>query len=300
MVAGGPTVRRAARRSARRAVVRAGEAGAMVRLVGVDGCRAGWVVAASDEALVDPSFSIARSVRELLDALAGISALVVVDIPIGLPSGGPRDAGIRRVDGLARAFVGGRRGTSVFSAPCRPTLTAATFRDACDAEIAARGRGKGLSQQAYRIMPKIREVDEAIDPSHHEPVTDGPRVRVREAHPEVTFAALAGVGQPGYGLVHSKRGCARCRGAECPGEADRLALLRRHVTGFDPYAVRERLLREHPRAPGRTGAVVGRDDIIDAVACLVTAQRIVNGRALTFPPDEPDLDERGLRMEILA
>jgi predicted RNase H-like nuclease len=46
--------------------------------------------------------------------------------------------------------------------------------------------------------------------------------------------------------------------------------------------------------------VVGRDDIVDAMACLVTAQRIVGGRALTFPSDGPDLDERGLRMEILA
>jgi predicted RNase H-like nuclease len=53
----------------------------------------------------------------------------------------------------------------------------------------------------------------------------------------------------------------------------------------------------------RFSAPVGRDDIVDAAACLVTAQRIAAGSARTFPPDDaggPDWDARGLRMEIVA
>jgi predicted RNase H-like nuclease len=271
-----------------------------VRLIGVDGCRAGWVIAASDETLAAPSFDIKPSFKDLLDALAGIRALIVVDIPIGLPTGAPTDSGTRRVDGVARAFLGGRRGSSVFSAPCRPTLAAGSYRAACEAEVRARGGGKGLSQQAYRIIPKIREVDEVVEARHQWPVTDEAGVWVREAHPEVIFAMLAGGGERGHGLVHSKRRCASCRGMACPGEDDRLALLRPYFPDFDAHSAHQQLLRAYPRRPGASGAVVGRDDAIDAVACLVTAHRILEGRALMLPPDGPELDARGLRMEIVA
>jgi predicted RNase H-like nuclease len=271
-----------------------------MRLIGVDGCRSGWVVAESDQSLSSPEFGIASSFADLLAALRGVRALIAIDIPIGLPSGTPRDTGIRRVDSAARDFLGGRRRASVFSAPCRPTLAAQGYREACDLEARARGRGKGLSQQAYNIIPKIREVDLAITPEHQSELDDTARVWVREAHPEVIFAALAGAGQPGHGLVHSKRNCTACRGRVCPGEADRLALLRNYLPDFDPRAVYERLVKRYPRATGRGGAVVGRDDIVDAAACLVTAYRIANGQAMTLPVGEPQTDERGLRMEIVA
>ena len=109
------------------------------------------------------------------------------------------------------------------------------------------------------------------------PIESGPGVRVREVHPEVAFAVLAGGGQRGHGLVHCE---ARLHGVShrrrvCTGETDRLALLRQYVPDFEPRSVRERLLRAYPRQPGLSGPVVGRDDIVDAVACLVTALRIV-------------------------
>jgi predicted RNase H-like nuclease len=231
--------------------------------------------------------------------------MVAVDIPIGLPSGAPRDTARRRVDGEARAFLGPRRASSVFSAPCRPTLAARSYREACDLEVAARGGGKGLSVEAYNIIPKIRDVDAVIRPSHQAPVGSGgagPGVLVREVHPEVVFAVLAGAGKRGHGLVHAKRGCAACRrdGLACTGEADRLALLRAHLPDFQPREVRERLLSTHPRQAGQSGPIVGRDDIVDAAVCLVAALRIVRGEALTLPAGEPEHDARGLRMEIVA
>jgi predicted RNase H-like nuclease len=277
-----------------------------VKLVGVDGCRAGWVVASCDlaeagqQAPSGPTFSIVRSFGELLDGLAGQPALIAVDMPIGLPSGAPLDNARRRADAEARAFLGRRRAVSVFSAPCRATLAATSYREACELEVRARGGGKGLSQEAYNIIPKIREIDEVIKPAHQDPIDGSTQVWVREVHPEVVFAVLAGAGQSGHGLVHSKRGCKTCRGTVCPGEADRLALLRAFVPDFEPRALRAQLLREYPRQLGRSGPVVGRDDVVDAVACLVATLRIVNGQALTLPVGGPELDARGLRMEIVA
>ncbi len=295
---------------------------APLRLLGVDGCRAGWVVAESDPALSALTFEIVPTFAALLARLGGGPAVVGVDIPIGLPGGlrsGSAGAGRgvalptrRRADGAARTFLGPRRAASVFSAPCRPTLAATSYREACALEAAARGHGVGLSQQAYNIIPKIREVDRAVTPAHQRPVSAvaGGGVWVREAHPEVTFAVLAGLANgtdgAGHGMVHSKRGCASCRPGTCPGEVDRLALLRPWAPAFDPGAVRRVLIERHRAAtPGWSGAVVGRDDIVDAVACLVTARRIADGVARTFPEnippeDGPACDARGLRMEIVA
>ena len=199
----------------------------------------------------------------------------------------------------ARALLGSPRSSSVFPAPCRATLDATSYPHACELERTARGGGKGLSRQAYGILAKIREVDLVVTPAHQEPLDDSARVRVREVHPEVTFARLSAVGR---GLIHPKRACKTCRdsGVVCTGEADRLALLRDYVPDFEPGAVRKRLLRERPRHPGQTGPAVGRDDIVDAVACLVTALRIVTGQAKTLPEGEPERDARGLRMEIVA
>ena len=275
-------------------------------LVGVDGCQAGWVVAASEvvasapPTLAAPTFSIEPTFGATIDALEGTRTLIAIDIPIGLPSGAPRDTGRRRADAETRRFLGAPRSASVFSAPCRPTLAAASYREACDAEIVARGAMRGLSQQAYQIVPKIREVDAVLIPEHQEPLPDGLGVRVREVHPEAVFAALAGGGAPGCGLVHAKRGCAACRGTICPGPSERLALLRPYLPDFDPMAVRYSLLASHRRSASLRGPMVGRDDIVDAVACLVAALRVVTGRALTLPAGEPERDARGLRMEILA
>jgi predicted RNase H-like nuclease len=59
---------------------------------------------------------------------------------------------------------------------------------------------------------------------------------------------------------------------------------------FDPAAVRARM--------GLTR--VARDDVIDAVACLVAARRIALGKAVVLPAGAVVRDARGLRMEIVA
>jgi predicted RNase H-like nuclease len=46
--------------------------------------------------------------------------------------------------------------------------------------------------------------------------------------------------------------------------------------------------------------VAGRDDVVDAAACLVAASRIVRGVSMTLPTGAPECDARGLRMEIVV
>ena len=278
-------------------------------LIGVDGCRAGWVTARcvvpeGASALTEPIFSIERSFRALLEGLQGQRALVAVDIPIGLPHGGAPHGGRRRADRAARELLRSPRSSSVFSAPCRDTLAATSYRHACELERAARGSGKGISRQTYGIISKIREVDDTVTPDHQVPLDDaGAGVWVREVHPEVTFARLS----PGqHGLKHPKRGCTACRNTPCADADERLDLLRRYLPSFDPTRERASLLRAYRDAargmdlPAVKGVPVGRDDVIDAVACLVSALRITKGQATTLPAGPPERDARGLRMEIVA
>lgn len=278
-----------------------------MRLIGVDGCPAGWVAAEcrlTDDTLseaaallLEPRFRIWRTFADLLASLAGERAVIAVDIPIGLPSGRPHDDGGRLADRAARAFLGGHRGSSVFSAPCRPTLDAADYAAAGAAELTARGRK--LSKQAFGILPKIREVDRAVSPGHQLPLAPmGPSdgVIVREVHPEIAFALLSGDGEAGRGLASSKR--------TKEGEAARLALLRPYVPDLEVGRVRAEVIaafREEVQA-GTVARreVVSRDDIVDALVCLVAAQRIAAGHARTLPGGEPQLDARGLRMEVLG
>lgn len=268
-----------------------------VRLLGVDGCPAGWVVAERTVAepaddtvhrapLATPSYWIAPTFADLLARVAGTQALIGVDIPIGLPTGRPDDDGVRAADQAVRTFLGGRRRSSVFSAPCRRTLEAETYFEACAAEQQA--RGVRLSRQAFGILPKIREVDAVISPAYQgQPgETSGPILR--EAHPEAAFAMLSGGGAPGHGLVASKRSAL--------GEAVRLDLLRPYVGVVDVGAVRRTLIS----GDGRHRRIVGRDDIVDALACLVVARRIAIHQAWTFPDGPSQTDARGLRMAILA
>lgn len=127
---------------------------------GVDGCRAGWVVAGPSGVVVAPSF------EEVL-AVAGVDGVVGVDMPIGLP-----EAGQRACDVEARRLVGARR-SSVFPAPTRRALAWTSWAEA-----------RGMSMQAFNLLGKVREVDAVMTAELQE--------RVFEVHPEASFAAMAG------------------------------------------------------------------------------------------------------------
>ena len=167
----------------------------------------------------------------------GEAVAIGVDMPIGL-----RDDGVRLADGAARAFLKGRA-SSVFNAPARAVLKAASYDDA--AVISRRVSGKGLSQQSYAIVAKIREVD----------AFSGNR-RVYEVHPEVSFQLMAG-----SKLAHGKK--------TWGGLQARLSLLRTH-------GVKLR------KSIGDADAVPI-DDVVDAAAAAWSARRIAHGDARPFP-----------------
>jgi predicted RNase H-like nuclease len=98
---------------------------------------------------------------------------------------------------------------------------------------------------------------------------------VREGHPEVTFARLAG-----KLLAHSKK--------TQLGREKRARLLERHGIVLDMNAERRRLGR----------GFVSPDDMVDAGAMLVTAQRLRSGDAAVLGDDS--VDARGLLMQIWA
>jgi predicted RNase H-like nuclease len=145
-----------------------------VRVIGVDGCRGGWLAATVTDDSVTWSWSP-------VDDVAFMSArgdAVAVDIPMGLLSSGRRDC-----DASAKSYLGDRRAT-VFWAPLRCVLTTPTYADAC--RLLRERSLPGMSAQAYGIVRAVRAVDVALEPAMQE--------RVVEAHPECSFAALGGDG----------------------------------------------------------------------------------------------------------
>jgi len=231
-----------------------------VKLYGIDGCKGGWVVAEGAGEGRQPAFRVLErhQLGPLFEQAERGEAIVVIDMPIGLPERGPRPC-----DQAARQQVGPARASSVFPVPCRAAVRAGK-KKASEANF--RKTGRKLSKQSLAILERIKEVDDLMTPDR--------QLRVREGHPEVTFAALNG-----GALDHPKKTEA--------GKQERLCILRRVGIVFDPHDERERLGR----------GVVAVDDIIDAAACLATARRLAAG---TAAPLAPPTDAKGLRMEIVA
>ena len=204
---------------------------------GVDGCPGGWLAIGVDEREVVMSH-LATSFAALMRALER-PRLVLVDMPIGLPSAAVPERGCDRA---ARALLG-RRGASVFPVPSRAALAAEDYATAC--EINAAELGKRLSRQTWNICAKIRELDAFL-------ARGQPRCAIREMHPEVAFAVLNG----GAPIAGSKKRAA--------GRDERLRVLERHLG-----AARDAVTAVRAQYGRRQ---VGDDDILDAlVGAVATA-----------------------------
>jgi predicted RNase H-like nuclease len=145
-------------------------------VLGVDGCKAGWVgVLLGGESA---TAIVGATIGDLVTAarLAHPELAVVgIDIPIGLPDSAPRQA-----DLLARTRLPSGRKSSVFPAPTRVASAATTHPEASAANREA--AGVGLSVQAFGLVPKILEVDAYV--------RSPKSCRIVEVHPEVSFAAM--------------------------------------------------------------------------------------------------------------
>ncbi len=172
-------------------------------MAGLDGCRAGWVLATTPaNAGVVPRVEVRviDGLEVVVDELvSGRLCAAGIDIPIGLPPAGPRSCDVE-----ARRMLGPRRG-SVFPSPARPVLAAADYPEACTLSRVA--SGTAISKQLFNILPKIREVDRVLARAPEL------RARVFEMCPELSFTVLAGTP-----MHHAKR--------SADGRAERLATLR--------------------------------------------------------------------------
>jgi predicted RNase H-like nuclease len=222
-----------------------------VQVLGVDGYQRGWVGVVWDGSV---AAAVAPTIAALVEATRDVD-VVAIDMPIGLPTAGRRQADIE-----ARRFLGVRRST-VFFTPTRAAVELATYAEANAAARAAEG-GMGLARQAYALRAKLLDVDTWVRTAP---------MAVREVHPEVSFAVMAG--DP---LASSK--------ATWRGVHERRALLRREGI-------------ELPDDLGAAG-VAGVDDVLDAAAACWSARRIATGQARSFPDPPEPLD--GLAVAIWA
>lgn len=144
----------------------------IARALGVDACKKGWVGVTTDRCCY-----FAESIGALVDLAQsdGGVDVVAIDIPIGLPTQGAREA-----DKLARRLIG-KRSSSVFTTPVRPAVQATTYAEAN--ELSKLHAGNGISQQAFALGRKILEVDRWAASAN---------ATVIEVHPEVSFRHLAG------------------------------------------------------------------------------------------------------------
>lgn len=227
------------------------------RVAGVDGCRTGWLVVLAE---ASPFRVVSVRVEPRIAPLIGDDAVdvVAVDMPIGLP-----ERSARACDVECRRVLGDRR-SSVFPVPMRATLGAADYSSAL--EVNRERSGVGLSKQAWFLVPKIVELDDALDELDAELVA-----RVHETHPELCFRSIAGAP-----MAHPKRTTA--------GRRERLRALAPHV----PEPVRARRATPTGAAP---------DDVLDALVLAVRAAAWVRGEPVVELGD-PGTDTRGRPMII--
>ncbi|ESY70628.1 DUF429 domain-containing protein [Mesorhizobium sp. M0051] len=263
-------------------------------LVGVDGCKAGWIAVRHDpgSTLRNPrsilrnpgsiaSVAVFASFAALLASLPD-DAVIAVDMPIGLPEFSSK--GGRGPEALVRPLLGARQ-SSVFSIPSRAALYADTSDfTTIEAWYAAHIRAsevakatsdppRGVSIKAFGIFAKIREIDALLI------ARPDLRGRVFESHPEVAFCRLNG--------DQAMRLPKKIKGSINPdGMAERKALLCRH--GYEMGFLDQ---------PPPRGAAA--DDFLDAAAMMLIAGRIADGVARPFP-DPPLIDRVGIPVAIWA
>jgi predicted RNase H-like nuclease len=233
--------------------------------VGVDGCRAGWIAVLLTER---PSHCV-HLFPDILDLWNKCreAALILIDIPIGLPDEDIPNP--RTCDVAARRLLGPARQSSVFPAPSRPAIYAKSYESGSRAN--ERATGKRLSKQAWGIVPKIRQVEELL-------LGDGSaQAKIKEVHPEVCFWSLAG-GKP---MHYSKKSES--------GFVERLQVL----ASVYPNA---RKLVDQALSGFRRRDVV-RDDVLDALAAALTAS--LSRRSLSTIPANPNFDSKGLPMQMV-
>ena len=231
-------------------------------VAGVDGAKGGWVMAVTGTAPGSPvAFSLLSSFADVwAEARRQGMLAVAVDMPIGRPGRHRRLSDIE-----ARELLGPRR-SSLFWTP--PLCVLETNDHAEANSLSKSATGRGLSIQAFHLLPKMREVRAVLTPDD---LAAEARPQAAEVHPETSFAVLAG--QP---MEASKR--------QPAGQAERLAALTPEFDNIDS-------------APAPlSGASL--DDLLDAAAAAWTARHMAAGTAKILGRGQ--VDATGYPMAIWA
>jgi predicted RNase H-like nuclease len=235
----------------------------MNTVVGVDGCKLGWFYFRRIGDTI--THGVATSLETLIETLPTQSR-IFIDIPIGLLDSGHEG---RECDKAARKMLGSKRASSVFPAPYRPVLSAKTYQDAKHRSLIA--SGKMLSQQAFAITSKIREIDDFLSANINA------RKIVREIHPELCF----------WGL-NQRQAMTNPKKTEA-GFEERIQVLEQlmpNVRSIITKPMKDYLRKE-----------VSRDDILDALVGLIVG--CTSDDALQTVPIKPVKDSFGLPMEMV-
>ena len=226
-------------------------------VAGVDGAQKGWIVAYVP--LRKGKGSYLKRYEHFSEVKAETEAMncqaVAVDMPMGLS-----DEPNNEIDQELRKRLGERR-SSLFPTPSSGVLNAQTYEEALERnrEIT----GKGISIQAWNLVPQIRQVRNVVHPSD----TD----QFVECHPESSFAAMAN--SP---LLSKKLEV---------GIAQRVELVRAYIPDIDA------IIKQLPKK-------CKVDDALDACAAAWTAKRYVRNKAIVFGGSEEDLEGYPLRIII--
>lgn len=234
----------------------------MTRIAGVDGCPGGWLCVSLDTETNAFQVSIFCLATQLLTFDPFIQVMAI-DMPIGLAS-----TGRRRCDELARDLLGDRH-PCVFNAPIRPALYAPSRLAASAISQAITDRKVGNHE--WSLYPKIINLDLALTPLHQR--------WCFEIHPEISFS----IWNNETPIQHKKE--------SDEGRQVRQAL----IDSTWPGARRELLASLQEQGVSHEHYTV--EDLHDAFAALWTARRILLGQSQRIPLT-PDIDERGLRMEM--
>ena len=145
-------------------------------VVGVDGCKYGWIAIAIDE---EENFELSKHLNfESIFKNYPEAKKYLVDMIVGLAS----HSAERNIEKLARGKLKPNRTSSVFTPPCREAVYEKNYANAKLKNIAI--TDKSISIQAWNIVPKIIEVDQFLIKNKDF------QKKVFETHPEVCFAGL--------------------------------------------------------------------------------------------------------------
>lgn len=229
-----------------------------MRLVGVDGCRFGWVATS----LSDACGVLFKNIRDLI-AFYEDDTVFLIDMPIGLPSKSVE----RECENIARKELSAQRKSSIFPIPCRAAVYAETYEMAN--QINRNILQKGISKQTWFICSKIKELDDFLN--HNKNIQS----KIIESHPELAFHYL------------NHRNSMKFNKKSKAGQQERLYLLSQFSKTVE--TIYSNTIEKFKRKD------VAKDDVIDALCLTITLEEIIKHNILF---EKTKADETNLGMNI--